>query len=205
MDRFEKFSDVWERQFGEEYTKRKLQSHDSEAQLREPFWKQLVKMVPDAKSFLEIGCNAGMNMEAISSANPELDIIGIEPNEFALKTAQKRAKKRFQVLKGSSIAIPSSLKPDLVFTCTVLIHIAPDNLLETLKNLYSTSQKYILTMEYYWPVVKQIEYRELKDALWKQDFGALWLQHFKDIELIETGYLGPKDGFDRVTWWLFKK
>ena len=40
--------------------------------------------------------------------------------------------------------------------------------------------------------------------IWEKDFGALWLRNF-DVTLIETGYLDARDGFDRVTWWLFKK
>jgi len=44
----------------------------------------------------------------------------------------------------------------------------------------------------------------LKSALWKQDYGATFLQNF-DVELIETGYLDARDGFDRTTWWLFNK
>ena len=40
--------------------------------------------------------------------------------------------------------------------------------------------------------------------IWEKDFGALWLRNF-DVTLIETGYLDSRDGFDRVTWWLFKK
>ena len=40
--------------------------------------------------------------------------------------------------------------------------------------------------------------------IWEKGFGALWLRNF-DVNLIETGYLDASDGFDRVTWWLFKK
>lgn len=100
--------------------------------------------------------------------------------------------------------MPPELRSDLVFTCTVLIHIAPNDLLSALSNLYKTSKRYILIMEYYWPTVKQMEYRGLKNALWKRDYGSIFLENFS-VELIETGYLDSRDGFDRVTWWLFEK
>jgi len=145
-----------------------------------------------------------MNLEAIYRANPNLNIAGLEPNNYALKIATEKAKGRYEVIKGNIFDIPSSLRADLIFTCTVLIHIAPDDLQAALKSLYRASIHYILVMEYYWPSLKEIEYRGLKNALWKQDFGALWLNNF-DLELIETGYLDARDGFDRVTWWLFKK
>ena len=108
------------------------------------------------------------------------------------------------MIDGNIFSLPSDLRADLVFTCTVLIHIAPKDLLSALSNLYTASSKYILAMEYYWPTVKEIEYRGLKNALWKQDFGALWLRNF-DVKLIETGYLDARDGFDRTSWWLFEK
>jgi spore coat polysaccharide biosynthesis protein SpsF len=73
-----------------------------------------------------------------------------------------------------------------------------------MERIYNVSEKYVLAMEYYWPEVKEIEYRGLKNALWKHDFGAFWLKNF-DLDIIETGYLDARDGFDRVTWWLFKK
>lgn len=204
MRKPEQLSDIWEKEFGEEYTKRKLRVHDTEGQHREAFWRELVKIVPDAKSYLEIGCNVGMNLEAIYKANPSLNITGVEPNGFALEVAEERSKARYNVIKENVFDLPSTLRADLVFTCTVLIHIAPDNLQPALNSIYRASNHYILAMEYYWPILKEIEYRGLEDALWKQDFGALWLRNF-DVELIETGYLDARDGFDRVTWWLFKK
>ena len=204
MRKPKQLSDIWEKEFGEEYTKRKLSVHDTEGQHREAFWRELVKMVPDAQSYLEIGCNVGMNLEAIYKANPSLDITGIEPNGFALEVAEERSKARYNVIKENVFDLPSTLRADLVFTCTVLIHIAPDDLQPALNSIYGASNHYILAMEYYWPILKVIEYRGLKDALWKQDFGAFWLRNF-DVELIGTGCLDARDGFDRVTWWLFKK
>lgn len=204
MRKPKQLSDIWEKQFGEEYTKRKLQVHNTEGKSRDIFWDKLVKMVPDAQSYLEIGCNAGMNLESIYRANPSLDISGIEPNDYAFKIATENLNGKYKIINENVFDLPSTLKADLVFTCTVLIHIAPDDLQSALNNIYKTSKKYILAMEYYWPLVKTIEYRGLKDVLWKQDFGALWLRS-QDVELIETGYLDARDGFDRVTWWLFKK
>lgn len=204
MTQFEQLSNIWKKNFGDEYTDRKLKVHGTEGKLRESFWRELVKMMPDVKSYLEIGCNAGMNLEGIYKANPKLNITGIEPNAYSLDVAVKKAKKRYKVVQGNVFDLSPKLKSDLVFTCTVLIHIAPKDLLAALTNIYNRSKKYILCMEYYWPTVKKIEYRGLKNALWKRDFGALWLKKF-DLNLIETGYLDMRDGFDRTTWWLFKK
>jgi pseudaminic acid biosynthesis-associated methylase len=204
MTKTEQLANIWEKKFGDEYTDRKLKVHDLEGQLRESFWRMLVKMTPDAESYLEIGCNAGMNLEGLYTANPQLNITGIEPNVYSLDVAIKKAEGRYRVRGGNIFDLPPELRSDLVFTCTVLIHIAPNDLLSALSNLYKTSKRYILIMEYYWPTVKEMEYRGLKNALWKRDYGSTFLENFS-VELIETGYLDSRDGFDRVTWWLFEK
>jgi len=204
MSKPEQLSNVWEKDFGRKYTNRKLLAHKVEGKKREEFWRSFVEKLPDVKSYLEIGCNAGMNLEAICKAKPKLSITGLEPNPYAFKIAVEKAKGRYKIVNGSVYDMPFTLKADLVFTCTVLIHIAPENIKSAFKKIYKASNKYILALEYYWPTVKPLEYRGLKNALWKQDFGALWLKNF-DLEVIDTGYLDARDGFDRLTWWLFKK
>jgi spore coat polysaccharide biosynthesis protein SpsF len=204
MPKPHQLAEIWEKEFGEEYTKRQLQTYDAEEKLRETFWRDLTKLLPEAKSYLEIGCNVGLNLEPIYRANPQLNIVGVEPNQYALKIAAEKAMGKYTVVDGNIFNLSPELKADLVFTCTVLIHIAPKDLLSALNNLYTASNKYLLAMEYYWPTVKEIEYRGMKNALWKQDFGALWLKNF-DIKLIETGYVDARDGFDRTSWWLFQK
>ena len=123
---------------------------------------------------------------------------------IGLEKALLIANKRYKVLEGDLFNLSKMEKTDLVVTCTVLIHIAPNNLVKAMKNIYDLSNDYILIMEYYWPIVKEISYRNLDDALWKQDFGRVIMDNF-EIDLLETGYLDERDGFDRVTWWLFKK
>ena len=204
MSKPQQLAEIWEKEFGEEYTKRQLQTHEVEGRLRETFWSNLTKTIPEAKSYLEIGCNVGLNLEPIYKTDPQLNIAGIEPNKYALKIANEKAAGRYKVIDGDIFNLPSDLKADLVFTCTVLIHIAPKDLLSALNNLYIASNNYLLAMEYYWPTVKEIEYRGLKNALWKQDFGALWLRNF-DLKLLQTGSLDTRDGFDLTSWWLFEK
>jgi pseudaminic acid biosynthesis-associated methylase len=197
-------SNLWEQEFGVEYTMRKLKSHKTEKKLREPFWNNLIKMLPDIKSVLEIGCNAGMNLESISKAKSSLKITGLEPNEYALEQAVTKSKGKYNIIKGDIFDLQSELAADLVFTCTVLIHIAPQDLYKGMSQIFNSSNKYILSLEYYWPTLKEIEYRGQRNALWKQDFGALWIKNH-NVNLIETGYLDAREGFDRLTWWLFEK
>lgn len=199
----EQLAGIWEAQFGLEFTNRKLEVHESERRLREPFWSRLVKSVPDARTYLEVGCNVGLNLEGIWRADEHLSITGIEPNDYARGIATEKLGSRATILNGNIFHI-SSHSADIVITCSVLIHVAPNDLHSAMENLYCASNRYILTMEYYWPVLKEIEYRGLRNALWKQDFGFRWLERF-DLQLLETGYLDARDGFDRITYWLLKK
>lgn len=194
----------WERDFGDAYTARKLAVHGEEGGLRKDFWRKFVTLIPDAQSILEVGCNAGMNLEGLIEARPTIALHGLEPNKNAAIHATRIAQERYQIIHGNLFDHPMQQCYDLVFTCTVLIHIAPNDLHLAMQRIHALSQKYILAMEYYWPTLKEIEYRDHTEILWKRDFGSVWLEHF-DLETIETGYLDARDGFDRVTWWLFRK
>jgi len=204
VNKHKQLSEIWKKNFGDEYTDRKLVVHKSEGTSREQFWHDLLSMVSGVKSVVEIGCNAGMNLEAIYKANQKLEITGVEPNKYALGKAIEISNGRYKVTDGNVFDLPPDLKADMIFTCTVLIHISPKDLMSAMHRIYDAANNVILIMEYYWPTLKEIEYRGLKSALWKQDYGATFLQNF-DVELIETGYLDARDGFDRTTWWLFNK
>jgi len=195
---------IWKSEFGNEYTDRLLKVHETEGGRRKNFWDRMINSIDNINSVTEIGCNAGMNLEGIFNANSKLRITGVDPNNYALKKAKEIANSRYNVIKGDTFDLSSIEKSDLVITCTVLIHISPDNLINAMKNIIELSNNYILIMEYYWPIVKELEYRGLNNALWKRDYGHILMDNF-EVNLLETGYLDDRDGFDRVTWWLFNK
>jgi pseudaminic acid biosynthesis-associated methylase len=197
-------TNLWQSTFGTDYTKRKIDNQSNEEALREMFWTFLPSLAPSASSYLEIGCNAGMNTNALYKGNSSLKITGLEPNEFAYKTAVDSAKGKYNVIQDDILNMSSDVTADLVFTCTVLIHINPDSLKAVMDRIFEASNQYILAMEYYWPCEKQVNYRGNWDALWKRDYGAIWLNNY-NLSLIETGYLDERDGFDRTTWWLLEK
>lgn len=204
MNKTEQLTEIWENEFGKEYTKRKFMSHDEERSKRQGSWESIFELMPDVKSVLEFGPNAGLNLECLANLDRELKIVGVEPNRYALDLANERSDGRYEVVEGDLFKSNVSEQFDCAFTCHLLIHIAPSDLLAAMKTVYAHSKKYILTMEYYWPEVKEIVYRGKTNALWKRDFGRTWLENF-DVNLLETGYFGPECGFDRVTWWLFEK
>ena len=42
-------------------------------------------------------------------------------------------------------------------------------------------------------------------ALFKRDYGGMYGELFPELRLIDQGLLGPAEGWDDVTWWLFEK
>lgn len=193
--------DKWKGRFGEEYTQR------NEFDWRErvdPFRSMLTDI--DVEKILEVGCNRGYNLIAISKVlNEKANLVGIEPNMDALKVARKSSSE-IGFLEGSAYDIP--LKNgyfDLCFTSGVLIHVPPEKIDTAISEICRVSKQYILSIEYYSEEEKEVEYRGEKNMLWKRDFLRCYKSQFPDISLVRKGYWGPEDGFDRCHWWLLKK
>jgi len=97
---------------------------------------------------------------------------------------------------------------DLVFTKGVLIHLNPAVLPEIYKKMYKASKKYILVAEYYNPTPVEIEYRGNKGFLFKRDFAGELLETFKDLKLVDYGFVYKRDnnfsGAD-ISWFLLEK
>jgi hypothetical protein len=97
---------------------------------------------------------------------------------------------------------------ELVFTCGVLIHVPPSDLLPVMKKMLDWSSRYVLIAEYFNRTPVSIEYQGKENMLFKRDFGRLFLDNFP-AKLIDYGFLwgGIYDdaGFDDITWWLFEK
>ena len=99
-------------------------------------------------------------------------------------------------------------KFDLVFTKTVLIHINPKLLSEVYNLIYNLSSKYILLCEYYSPNPVNITYRKNRNKLFKRDFAGEFLSLYKNVTLIDYGFVYHKDNNfpqDDVNWFLLKK
>jgi len=93
----------------------------------------------------------------------------------------------------------------MVFTCGMLIHVSPKDILPAVKNIYDMSTKYILVMEYFSAEEREVKYRGQDEALWTRDYGSLFQDNYP-LHCIGYGFLWkPITHFDNVTWWLFEK
>jgi spore coat polysaccharide biosynthesis protein SpsF len=67
------------------------------------------------------------------------------------------------------------------------------------------ARRYILCGEYFAEQRTEVPYRGQQGALVKRDFGALYLDLFPELKLLEQSLLSRDQGWDNVTCWVFEK
>jgi len=157
-------------------------------------------------SAVELGCNVGLNLQALSRIKPDMDLCGYEINETAARVA--RDLKVAKVVDGTILnKLPDDKQYDLAFTKGVLIHIHPDELGKVYDNLYNLSRRYVLVCEYYNPSPVTVTYRGVADRLFKRDFAGELMDRF-NMRLVDYGFAYHRDRYfaqDDLTWFLLEK
>lgn len=161
----------------------------------------------DIHSVLELGCNKGLNLRALSAIMPGLQMEGVEINE--------KAAKECSLVPGVKVINQSiydySVKEnqfDLSFTCGVLIHIAPEKLPIVYDILYRSSKRYIFINEYYNPTPVEVVYRGNTGKLFKRDFAGEMMDKYPALKLLDYGFIYHRDNYcpqDDCTWFLMEK
>jgi pseudaminic acid biosynthesis-associated methylase len=194
----------WAKKYALDYIKKNSQ-FDTEMGL--DVWRKMLSKAGEIGSVLECGCNIGRNIGFLEKILPDAkkSIIEISTPAYNFVTSQFKLDHSFN---GSIVDSNLSSKFDLVFTCGVLIHIHPDDLLENMRKLFEYSKKHILIGEYFNRTPVMIEYQGQLNQLFKQDFGKMFIENF-NVSLVDYGFLWgyvyDRAGFDDITWWLFEK
>ena len=84
----------------------------------------------------------------------------------------------------------------------------PEKLDSTYQKMYDLSNKYILIAEYYSKDVREILYRGHSNKLFKRDFCGEIMDKFKDLKLIDYGFVYYRDSnnpLDDISWFLLEK
>ena len=196
--------EFWAGEFGNSYTERnqgELRSGSATAMFADIF-----RHTRSIGSVLELGANRGLNIEAIHSLKPDVELSAVEVNEQAFGILQQ---KTYVEATHSSIQnFKADRSWDLTFTRGVLIHIAPEDLSVAYQRLYEYSRRYILVAEYYNPTPVALEYREHHGYLFKRDFAGELLDRYEDLSLISYGFCYHRDNVfpqDDITWFLMEK
>lgn len=200
--------EAWTGDFGDAYTDRNS-ADDERISQRMAMWRRILPAMsasPPA-TVLEVGANIGINLTALKGLT-DATLYALEPNDTARALlASKGVVEANRILAGTAdqIALPEGAV-DLVFTSGVLIHVDPDALPASYREIYRISSRYILTIEYFSAEPEQKLYRGQGGLLFKRDFGALWLELFPELTLVEYGFFWKEaTGLDNLTWWLFRK
>lgn len=180
---------------GHEYTAR----NRVEWRLRMFFWRDILTTT-SARSVYEVGTNAGWNLSAL--VGTDVARYGCDINPTAVGQARAAG---LDVFQGDALeALANFPNPtfDIVFTCGVLIHIPPSTLPLVMQAIVNASAQYVLAIEYEGDET-MVEYRGEADRLWRRHYGRLYQD--MGLKLLDSGQVGPSDGFDNCTWWLLSK
>lgn len=194
---------LWRGEFGNHYVQRNPATVEAIA-AREKLWISILNtMLPERpKSVLEFGANVGINLKALRRILSNVRRGAVEPNMLAqqLLVESKSVEHLIEDIRNCDTQF------DLAFTSGVLIHIPPDDLLETCREIHRVSSRWIVAIEYFSHEPQEVEYRGAMGRLWKRDFGAFYLDNFPDLNPIGCGFAWKRmTGLDDLTWWVFEK
>ena len=198
--------EFWAGSFGNDYVERNLDQQLLSTKTGN--FAKFLRKTSGISNCLEVGCNIGLNLIALSRLIPNLHLQGIEINEKAANEARKI--KNTEVFCGSVFDYPiEESKFDLAFTMGVLIHINPDKLNYVYDLLYKSSKKYIMVAEYYNPTPTEVTYRGNKGKLFKRDFAGEFMDKFGGaVKLLDYGFVYHRDQIfplDDVSWFMMEK
>lgn len=198
----------WRGEFGDSYIER---NQDAPADLQRraallgPMLRPMVGAPP--ASILEVGANIGANLRALRFFTAA-ELYAVEPNEKARRSLiAKGIVAADKVLDGiaSRIGLPDGAV-DLAFTSGVLIHIHPDDLLASCREIHRVARRYVACAEYYSPRMEEVPYRGHSARMYRGDYGGFWLDHFPDLRLLDYGFSWYRAGGpDDLNWWVFEK
>ncbi len=207
-----KLNSFWEGEFGNKYINRNNHPNMINDNIN-IFKKSLFKNKIKINSVLEYGANIGLNLLALNKIYKKLDITAVEINSNACSKLKKNLQ-NINIYNQSIFSFDKEYKKfdnkfDLTLSKTVLIHIDPVQIKKAYSALYSKSKKYILIVEYHNPTPVKIKYRGYNNKLFKRDFAGEMLNIYRDLKIIDYGFIYSKDpklnNCDDLNWFLLKK
>ncbi len=186
-----KQSEMWRGEFGSQYSERNLLDPPELDKMyqakygvtRTALNHSFLADIPRSASILEVGCNLGNQLILLEQMGFN-NLTGIEIHQKIVKEAQSRVPGA-RVMEGSALKIPfRDASFDLVFTSGLLIHIAPQDLLVAMNEIYRCAKGWIWGLEYYAPEMTEVLYRGHSGLLWKSDYARFYTESFPDLELV---------------------
>jgi pseudaminic acid biosynthesis-associated methylase len=195
----------WANEFGDQYISRNESPQLLAAKIA--MFSGIVGKTEGIRSVFEFGCNIGINLAALSTLVPDIEIRAIEINPTAAEFARERLPQA-KIITGSISDYEPDETCDLAFTCGVMIHLNPDLLPSVYQKLAAASGKYVLVAEYYNPSPVTINYRGHDDRLFKRDFAGEFMEANPEYKLVDYKFMYRRDPsfpLDDITWFLLRK
>ena len=205
-DRFKTDQEAfWAGQFGDDYIARN--ASDSLLGSNVALLARMLRHCPQAASLIEFGANVGLNLRAVRSLRPDMELEAIEINETAVERLRAWGGAR-RVHHCSILEFQPSQACDIALIKGVLIHIDPDSLPQVYARLFAASKRYILLVEYYNPTPVEIAYRGHSGKLFKRDFAGEMLDTYPALRVVDYGFVWRRDPVfpqDDATWFVLEK
>jgi pseudaminic acid biosynthesis-associated methylase len=192
---------LWAGEFGDRYVDRNARAGDK----RRDFWASLLGRL-EARSALEVGCNVGGNLRWVAELLGPERTAGVDVNRKALERLRADLP-GVEAREATGRTLPFEDESfDLVFTVGVLIHQSSKELPGVMAEIVRCSRRYVLCGEYFAEEEVEVPYRGERGALFKRDYGALYLERHPELDLVERGFLSAADGgWDDITYWVMEK
>lgn len=203
-----KVTEFWLGKFGQDWTGR----NDVDPDTRISAFKRMVGDLP-VKSILEVGCNRGFNLIALSKIK-DYELTGIDILLDALQKSVCPLSISLVEADCHNIPFPDD-SFDLVFTSGLLMLFEIEDTLKVIEELIRVSKRYILVIEY--PMIIELldedkrviigDEWDIEAILRYKGFPAYWAREYKgkfpDCLCIRDGGLGE---FSVISYyWLFEK
>ena len=195
----------WAGDFGNDYVDRNQGPPAQAASLS--VFSSILPHCAGADSALELGANLGLNMRSLATLKPGMTLNAVEINARAA-AALKQALPQVTVHHAAIQDFSPPEQYDLVFTCGVLIHLAPESLPEVYRKMASCARRYVMMYEYYSPSPVEVPYRGHSGRLFKRDFAGEFLDLHPGWQLRAYGCTYRRDpafAHDDANWFVMER
>ncbi len=196
--------EFWAGEFGNDYVDRNKSTELLTSNIA--LFSKIFSRTHSFNSLIEFGANIGLNLQAIHAIKPKAQLSAVEINEKAIK--ELKLSGFIKIYPKSILEFYPDSQRDFVLIKGVLIHINPDFLSQVYDVLYRSSNRYICIVEYYNPTPVEVVYRGHTGKLFKRDFAGEMLERFKDLRLLDYGFVYHRDPIfpqDDINWFLLEK
>lgn len=196
----------WKGQFGNDYIARNPSTEESVRRRASAFAQMLRPLVQEQPAtILEIGANIGHNLRALQRIC-SAQLMAVEPNAAARHQLLDGVLPSQCVHDASAERLPfADSSVDLVFTCTVLIHVPDAELARACDEIFRVARRHILLIEYFSPRNETVPYRGHGDMLFKRDYGGIFMDRYP-LRLLDYGFFWKRvSDLDDVNFWLLEK